>query len=108
MTPTASIPSVGPTEPVSTPETHRLMLAADRASVRIAKWGKPREPDPHRLLARRLCWGRPMSGRAIVALTVEDTVGCRRDRLPSDALPVPLDARAPAKSDNRFTGFWQD
>jgi hypothetical protein len=49
-----------------------------------------------------------MSGRAILALTVEDTVGCRRDMLPCDALPVPLDTRAPAKSDNRFTGFWQD
>jgi hypothetical protein len=46
MTPTASIPPVGPAEPVSTPETHRLMLAADRASACIAKWGKPREPDP--------------------------------------------------------------
>ena len=47
MTPTASIPPVGPAEPVSTAETHRLMLAADRASARIAKWGKPLvEPDP--------------------------------------------------------------
>jgi hypothetical protein len=46
MTPTASMPPVGPAEPVSTPETHRLMLAADRASARIAKWGQPREPDP--------------------------------------------------------------
>jgi hypothetical protein len=46
MTPTASIPPVAPGEPVGTPETHRLMLAADRASTRIAKWGKPLEPDP--------------------------------------------------------------
>jgi hypothetical protein len=46
MTPTAGIPPVAPGEPVSTPETHRLMLAADRASARIAKWGKPLEPDP--------------------------------------------------------------
>jgi hypothetical protein len=41
-----SIRPVAPAEPVSTPETHRLMLAADRASARIAKWGKPLEPDP--------------------------------------------------------------
>jgi len=37
---------VGPAEPVSTAETHRLMLAADRASARIAKWEKQPEPDP--------------------------------------------------------------
>jgi hypothetical protein len=37
---------VGPSELVSTAETHRLMLAADRASARIAKWGKQPEPDP--------------------------------------------------------------
>jgi hypothetical protein len=37
---------VGPSELVSTAETHRLMLAADRASARIAKWGKRSEPDP--------------------------------------------------------------
>jgi hypothetical protein len=37
---------VGPTEPVSTAESHRLMLAADRASARIAKWEKQPEPDP--------------------------------------------------------------
>jgi hypothetical protein len=46
MTPTASIPPAAPAEPVSTPETHRLMLAADGASARIAKWGKPLKPDP--------------------------------------------------------------
>ena len=46
MTPTASIPPVVLTEPVWPVETHRLMLAADRASARIAKWGKPRERDP--------------------------------------------------------------
>jgi hypothetical protein len=37
---------VGPAEPVSTAKTHRLMLAADRASARIAKWEKRPEPDP--------------------------------------------------------------
>jgi hypothetical protein len=37
---------VGPVQPVSTAETHRLMIAADRASARIAKWGKRPEPDP--------------------------------------------------------------
>jgi hypothetical protein len=36
----------GPAEPVSTAKTHRLMLAADRASARIAKWEKRPEPDP--------------------------------------------------------------
>jgi hypothetical protein len=46
MIPRVSIRPVAPAEPVSTPETHRLMLAADRASARIAKWGKPLEPDP--------------------------------------------------------------
>jgi hypothetical protein len=42
----ADIPPVGPAEPVNTPEARRVMLAADRASARIAKWGQPREPDP--------------------------------------------------------------
>jgi hypothetical protein len=37
---------VGPVQPVSTAETHRLMLAADRASARIAKWERQSEPDP--------------------------------------------------------------
>ena len=37
---------VGLAEPVSTAKTHRLMLAADRASARIAKWEKQPEPDP--------------------------------------------------------------
>jgi len=37
---------VEPAEPVSSAETHRLMLAADRASARIAKWEKQPEPDP--------------------------------------------------------------
>jgi hypothetical protein len=36
---------VGLSEPVSTAETHRLMLAADRASTRIAKRGERPEPD---------------------------------------------------------------
>jgi hypothetical protein len=40
MIPTASIRPVAPAKPVSTPETHRLMLAADRASTRIAKKGE--------------------------------------------------------------------
>src|SRR5262249_49703229 len=35
-----------PAEAVSTAETHRLMLAADRASARIANWEKQPEPDP--------------------------------------------------------------
>jgi hypothetical protein len=47
MISTANIPSVGPAEPITTSETHRLMLAADRASARIGRWGQPREPpDP--------------------------------------------------------------
>ena len=46
MTPTARIPPVALAEPVSAPESHRLMLAADRASARIAKWGRPLELDP--------------------------------------------------------------
>ena len=37
---------VGPAKSVSTAETYRLMLAADRASARIAKWGERPEPDP--------------------------------------------------------------
>ena len=38
--------AVRPTEHVNTAKTHRLMLAADRASARIAKWDKRPEPDP--------------------------------------------------------------
>jgi hypothetical protein len=37
---------LGAADPVSTAEIHRLMLAADRASARIAKWGGRPEPDP--------------------------------------------------------------
>ena len=50
---------VGPAEPVSTAETHRLMLAADRASARIAKWEK--QPSPTRDLSPS---GPPTSLRA--------------------------------------------